>query len=188
MRDYKTISFIIPTIGRESLGKTLTSLHSWRGDEVLVIKHSPPSGNWGNSERQEGTDKAKCDYLCYIDDDNVYVPNHRELMDKAIRENVKGTPIMFKIQYPNGRVLWERKRVKNGNIDTHMILIPNIKEMLHIWEPTHSWADYQFINRCKWHSKDINWRDEVIVNMGHNDEKYEKKLNFKEARERGLLL
>ena len=188
MRDYKTISFIVPTIGRDSLGKTLTSIHAWRGDEVLVIKHNPPSGNWGNNERQEGTDKAHCDYIAYIDDDNVYVPNHREMMDKAIKENPNRNPIMFKIQYPDGRTLWNRKWVANGNIDTHMFLVPNDKEMMHEWEPTHSWADYQFINRSRWPAKTIDWRDEVIVLMGHNDEKYNQNLNFKEARDKGIIL
>lgn len=65
----KMISFIIPSIGRNSLKRTLASIDKWPGDEILVIQHNPPTGNWGNSERQKGTDKAKCDYITYINDD-----------------------------------------------------------------------------------------------------------------------
>lgn len=180
MRDYKTISFIIPTIGRESLNDTLASIDSWPGDEVIVIKHNPPSGNWGNAERQEGMDKATGDYLALIDDDDVYVPEHREIMDNAIKENSNNYPILFKMQYPNGRVLWKKKWVKNGNVGCPMILVPNDKKMLHGWEQDCSWADFQFINRWHWHAKDIIWREEIIVLLGHNDEKYEMNWNFKQ--------
>ena len=182
-----TISFIIPSVGRKSLKKTLSSIERWPGDEVLVIKHDPPSKNWGNAERQEGTNKAKCDYLAFIDDDDVYIPGARAIMDKAIRENPGGKPILFKIKYPNGRILWQKKWVKNGNVSTQMILVPNKKDMLYDWDQKHTWADFQFINRWKWPAKTIDWREEIIVHMGHNDEKYEKKLTFAEARKGGYL-
>jgi len=181
-----TISFVIPTIGRPSLKRTLASIETWPGDEILVIKHNPPSGNWGNTERQEGTDKAKCDYIAYIDDDDVYVPGARSIMDRAIQEK-PNFPALFKIQFPSGRILWRKKWVKNGNVSTQMILVPNNKKMLYRWDQKHSWADFQFINRWKWHAKDINWRKEVIVFMGHNDEKYERKLTFPKARREGVL-
>lgn len=186
-KNYATISFIIPTIGRPSLKKTLSSIETWLGDEILVIKHNPPSGNWGNAERQEGTNKAKCDYLAYIDDDDVYVPGARRLMDAAIKEKPKDHPILFKIRYLNGRELWQTKWVKNGNVSTQMILVPNIKEMLWGWDQKHSWADFQFINRWKWPAKTIKWRSDVIVRMGHNDEKFERKLMFSEAKKQGIL-
>lgn len=187
MKKRATISFIIPTTGRPTLAKTLASIETWHGDEILIVKHNPPSGNWGNSERQEGTEKAKCDYLAYIDDDDTYVPGARSLMDKAINEEPKDHPILFKIRYPNGRELWQKKWVKNGNVSTQMILVPNIKEMLWRWDQTHTWADYQFINRWKWPANTIKWRSEVIVLMGHNDEKFERGLTFSEARRQGFL-
>jgi glycosyltransferase involved in cell wall biosynthesis len=181
-----TISFIVPTIGRPTLKKTLDSIETWPGDEVLVIKHNPPSNNWGNAERQEGTNKAKGDYLAYIDDDDVYVPGAREIMHKAIEETA-GCPILFRIKYPSGRVLWEKKWVKNGNVSTQMILVPNSPEMLYGWDQKHSWADFWFINRWKWPSKSIVWKKDITVLMGHNDEKYEKNLSFSQAREKGIL-
>ena len=144
----KTISFIVPTIGRDSLQATLGSIEKWPGDEILVIRHNPPSGNWGNAERQEGTDKAKCDYITYIDDDDTYVPGARAIMDQAIRES-PDVPILFRIQFPSGRILPRKKWIKNGNLSTQMILVPNKKEMLYGWDQKHHWADYYFIKRWK---------------------------------------
>ncbi len=185
-RDYKTISFIIPTIGRESLNDTLASIGEWPGDEVLVIRHNPPSNNWGNAERQEGTDKAKGDYLAYIDDDDVYVPGARKIMDSVIKEN-PGVPILFRIQFPSGRTLPRKKWIKNGNLSTQMILVPNNKEMLYEWDQRHHWADYYFIKRWKWSWREIIWRPEVLVMMGHDDEKHERGMSISEAKKEGIL-
>jgi len=184
---YKTISFIVPTTGlRASLKKTVDSIETWPGDELLVIQHDPPSGNWGNDERQEGTEKATCDYICFMDDDDEYVPDHRTIQAKAIRENINEYPIMFKMQYPNGRVLWEEKKIKCGNIGLPMFLVPNIKENFHKWEPERSAADFIFADKWHWPAKLTVWREEIIVLLGHNDEKYEQKLNYSKAKLKGI--
>jgi hypothetical protein len=169
-----TISYIIPTIGRESLKETLASIHTFEGDEILVIRHNPPSGHWGNAERQDGLDRAKCDYVAFIDDDDRYVPRHREIQIRAILEN-PGKPLIFKIQYPCGRVIWNPSnirgrppRIKNGNVSSQMFLFPNQKDKLARWDPIHSYADYSFVAKSGWGNRsNFIWRDEIIVQMGH---------------------
>jgi len=187
-KEHKTISFIVPTTGRESLKRTLASIKTWPGDELLVIQHNPPSGNWGNDERQEGTDKAKSDYIAFIDDDDVYVENHREMMDKAIQENVNNYPIMFRMKYPSGRILWVDKKIRCGNIGAPMFLVPNIKENFHKWEPTRSAADFIFADKWSWPAKLTIWREEIIALPGHDDEKFVNKWSFAEAREHGFKI
>jgi glycosyltransferase involved in cell wall biosynthesis len=181
MNDYKTISFIVPTIGRESLKKTVESIETWPGDELLVIQHNPPSNNWGNAERQEGTDKAKCDYLAFIDDDDMYVPGHRQIMDNALRENINDYPIMFKMKYPSGRILWEIKKIRCGNIGAPMFLVPNRKECFHIWEPYRSAADFIFADKWHWPAKLTIWRDEIIALPGKDDLKWLNKWDYTES-------
>lgn len=169
--NYKTISFIIPTTGRKSLKKTLDSIKEWPGDEVLVIKHDPPSGYFGTEERQEGTDKAKCDYLAFIDDDDVYVQGAREIMAKALEENIQDNPILFRMQYPSGRVLWDDPELRCGNVGTPMILVPNIKDRLSKW--TRRWAhDLRFMDGWQWPRRKIVWRPEIIALLGHEDQRY----------------
>ena len=182
--NYKTISFIIPTIGRPSLKKALASIKEWPGDEVIVVQHDPPSGNWGNTERREAIAKAKCDYLAFIDDDDVYVPGAREMMDLAIRENPGENPILFRMRYPSGRVIWRKRWVKNGNVGSPMILVPNKKDKLPEWDLKHRWADFKFINEWKWPAKSIMWRGEIIALIGHDDEKYESGMSYQEWRNR----
>ena len=163
-----TISFIIPTIGRKSLQKTLASIEKWGGDGILAIQHFPPSGTWGNTERKEGIAKSACDYIAFIDDDDYYVKGHRTLMDKAINEN-PGKPNLFKLQYPNGKILWDRKEIVPGNISSQMIMVPNKKEMFYRFQfpGNTNMGDYYFVSR--WKFPEVVFREEIIVMMGHND-------------------
>ena len=164
-----TISFIIPTMGRDNLGKTLRSIECWKGDEILVEVDNPPSRRWGNDQRNKAMARAKGDYLAFIDDDDFYVPGHREVMEQAIKEN-PDKPILFRIEYPNGRVIWNKKEITPGNISTQMILVPNKPEMLYHWKDGRNMADFIFVDHWKWKDEEIVWREEVICQMGHDDE------------------
>ena len=62
----KTISFIIPTINRPSLQKTLSSMGEWPGDQVIVVEDKLRDGLWGNRQRNEGMAAATCDYLAFM--------------------------------------------------------------------------------------------------------------------------
>lgn len=175
-----SISFIVPTIGRPTLQATLASIESWPGDEVLPIRHDPPSGNWGNAERQQGQDLARCAYLAFIDDDDVYVQGHRRMMNEAIREN-PDKPIVFRIQYPNGQKLWQPSNIagrppeiRNGNVSSQMFLFPNDKTKLTHWIQHRTWrgrgADFYFIASTGWGNRSgFVWKDQVLVLMGHDD-------------------
>lgn len=160
------ISFIIPTIGRDSLGRTLQSIESW-GDEILVEVDSPPSKRWGNDQRNKAMKRAKGDYLAFMDDDDWYVKGHREMMEQAIKEN-QGKPILFKVEYPNGDTLWKEKNIEPGNVTTQMILVPNEPEKLYHWKDGRNMADQIFI--ANWKFKEIAWIDKVIAKMGHDYE------------------
>jgi glycosyltransferase involved in cell wall biosynthesis len=164
-----TISFIVPTVGRGSLAATLTSIEAVGDDEVVVVEHTPPSGHWGNEERQDGIERAHGDYLAFLDDDDRYVPGHRVLMQRAINDGQPDVPILFRVQYPSGRTIWRRKWVKNGNVSAQMILVPNQPDMLHNWQSKQRFADFHFINQWRWPAKQIKWRTEVIALMGHED-------------------
>jgi len=163
-----TISFIIPTIGRKSLKRTVDSIKKRPGDEVIVMEDIPPTHMWGNNRRNEGMAKATCEYLAFIDDDDWYAPNAREIMEQAISEN-PGKPNLFRMQFPNGQVLWKNKEVLPGNIGTPMILVPNIKEKLYYWPGKRNMADFIFVDRWNWPKENIIWREEIIAYLDHND-------------------
>src|SRR6266550_7689236 len=144
------ISFIIPTIGRETLKRTVDSVEKWEGDEIIVVQHHPPSGTWGNAERKEGIAKAEGDYLAFMDDDDYYLPGHRKIMDQAVREN-PGKPNLFRMQYPNGNILWKVKQRIPGNVSSQMIFVPNRKDMFYkfMFPGNTNMGDYYFISRWK---------------------------------------
>ena len=163
------ISFIVPTKGRDTLGRTLTSIECWGDDEILVEVDNPPSRRWGNDQRNAAMKRAQGDYLAFIDDDDYYIKGHREIMEKAIKEN-PDKPILFRIEYPNGRIIWNKKEITPGNISTQMILVPNNPEMLYNWKDGRNMADFIFVDHWKWLDEEIVWREEIIGLMGHDDE------------------
>lgn len=165
-----TISFIIPSINRPSLQRTIESINPWLGDEIIVEFDIPRSFRWGNDQRNKGMKRATCEYLAFIDDDDFYVPDARFIIDEELRKN-PGKPILFQLQYPNGDKLWKTKEVIPGNIATAMILVPNTPEMLHYWEDGRNMADFIFVNKWKWPKEEIVWIDKVISLTGHDDGK-----------------
>lgn len=165
-----TISFIIPTIGRDSLGRTLNSIERWPEDEILIEVDIPPSKKWGNEQRNRAMARAKGDYLAFIDDDDCYVKGHRQIMEDAINEN-PGKPILFRMQYPDGRTVWKNKGIVAGNIGSPMILVPNQKKMLYKWFSGRNMADFIFVRNWGWKDEEVVWREEIIALLGHNNEK-----------------
>jgi hypothetical protein len=173
------ISFIVPTIGRPSLAKTLASIECWPGDEVLLVGspngHThpfahhvpcPPGGDWGHAERNYSTPMARCRYIAHIDDDDVYAPGTRALMADAIAQT-PARPVLFRMQYPNGITLWEEPTIRCGNVGTPMMLIPNRPTMLGTWG-SFVGGDCHFLETSKWKAEDYVWRPEVIALLGHN--------------------
>ena len=163
-----SISFIIPSMNRVSLHRTISSIEVRSGDEVLVEFDLPPSKRWGNDQRNKAMARATCDYIAFIDDDDMYVEGHREIMERAITEN-PGKPNLFRMQYPNGDVLWKEKEIVPGNLGSPMILVPNNKQMLYHWPGGRNMADFLFIEGWGWKDDDIIWRSEVIALLGNND-------------------
>lgn len=175
-----TVSYIVPTIGRESLLDTLASIETWPGDEILVIGKTDLADDtrvrwipcdrgydWGATERTRGMQAASGDYLAFIDDDDVYLPGARAEIAWTIADT-PGRPTLFRIVYPSGGVLWSAPVLREGNVSTQMIVIPRIPHRLGHWSPRRE-GDYDFLTSMGWAPSAIVWRREVIAQMGHND-------------------
>jgi glycosyltransferase involved in cell wall biosynthesis len=164
------ISFIIPSINRQSLHKTIASIEPWEGDEILVEFDLPPSGRWGNDQRNNAMVRAKGDYLAFIDDDDEYCLGHRRIMQRAIEDN-PGYLNLFKMQYPNGDTLWQTPQVIPGNIGSPMILVPNDKKRCYHWKDGRNMADFIFVDH--WQGETV-WREEIIAYLGHDGANYDR--------------
>jgi hypothetical protein len=174
------ISFIVPTLGRPSLKKTLASIETRPGDEILVVGNvsslngdprirkipCEPGGDWGHTERNLSMPLAQCRYIAHIDDDDTYAPGTRALMQDAILK-APGRPVLFRMQFPNGITLWADRTIRCGNVGTPMMLIPNRPTMFGSWG-SFVGGDCAFLESSKWVPEDYVWRPEVIAYLGHN--------------------
>lgn len=173
------ITYIVPTTGRASLITTLNSIECWNGDEILLVSdhyrvNDPrvryvdckPGGDWGHTERNVATPHAKGEYIAHIDDDDVYTPGSRALMENAIQQ-AKGNPILFRMRFPNGITLWHERQIRCGNVGTPMFLIPNVPSRLGEWQ-SFVGGDCAFLETSKWAPSDYVWRPEIIALLGHN--------------------
>lgn len=174
------LSVITPTIGRQSLEDTLSSIavQLAPGDEHLVIgdgaqpaaaamcavvgatyHDGPQVHDYGNSQRDAGAQLATGDYLLYCDDDDVYAPDALALV-RAVVENEPGIPHVFRMLHPTFGVLWQRPALVCGNVGTPMFAVPR-DERLARWadgDPRTYEGDYRFIvrtvanhgGRCGW--------------------------------------
>lgn len=172
------ISFIVPTVGRPSLQKTLASIECLSGDEILVVGDiEPPTDDrvrfircladkcWGGTERNLAMSQAHGRYLSFMDDDDVYAPGARAALGAAILE-APGCPAIFRMKYPGGMVLWQKQALECGNIGTPMIFVPNVPSKLGVWSQRYE-SDFNFIESMKWSFEDVVWRTEIIAHLGH---------------------
>lgn len=167
------VSFIVPTIGRPTLDRTLESIRvqARQGDEVLVCgpeSVSVPtwcrhlvckrSNQWGGPERRLGISTAKGDYLAFLDDDDAYLPRAREAMADAA-DKTPDRPVLFRMRFARDqRVIWQDLRTspgwtgtnfRNGNMGSGMLFVPNIPERLGVWSDRYC-GDFVFLNTSKW--------------------------------------
>lgn len=177
-----SVSVIIPTIGRESLARTLASCAG--ADEVILVLDeeaqiadlngcasavtaSVSGGDNGYTARTLGMSLATSTHLAFLDDDDVYTDTAIELFNEAACEK----PVIFRMQHPYNGVFWRSKEVSFGNVGTPMFLVPNIPDKLGRWERHHDGAtarqpggDYTFIKGCcdLLHTAPL-WRDEIVA-------------------------
>jgi len=178
------LSIILPTVGRNTLGRTIESLVRQPldpDDEVLVIGGpastvepmlpssmtylpSLPGRNWGCLERTIGLRYATGTHLAFIDDDDTWTPIARSAIRTAMIET-PSVPVLFRMRYLDGRELWTKPVLKVGNVSTQMILIPNDPSRLGRWTRRRE-GDYDFLASMRWSPTDIVWRSEVIAEIG----------------------
>lgn len=172
-----SVSFVVPTLGRSTLFRTLASIETLPGDEILLVGNAsldlhlhaigrpeiriiycPPGNDWGSTERNFVTPMARGDYLSFMDDDDMYAPGARASLESAC----DGRPSIFRMKYVNGQTLWVDPEIRCGNVGTPMVFVPNVLDRIGLWGPNVG-GDTDFMFRMKWAPHEIAWRKEVIA-------------------------
>jgi hypothetical protein len=164
-----SISFIVATTGRESLAATLASIDLWPGDEILLARGKPPAGDWGHTERNAALPQARGGWLAFMDDDDTYVKGHRSHQADAIAGLIgrrRLFPVLFRMRYrADGRVLWADQDLRNGNVGTPMMLVPNIPDRLSTFGHRFE-GDFDFMNSWTWPRRNVVWNPAIIAEIG----------------------
>ncbi|MDA0832758.1 MAG: glycosyltransferase family A protein [Planctomycetota bacterium] len=172
-----TISVITPTLGRDSLTRTMISVVPQLGpnDEWLIVADGAcPAARelverasdtriryfesldnrsaYGNAQRNAAMRQSKNDLLMFVDDDDWLLP---DALDAVRREGVHGVPLMFRMDYlPRNTLLWRVSRLREANVGGGMFVTPNRRDRLAEWpvyddsySDDYRASDYQFISR-----------------------------------------
>jgi hypothetical protein len=166
-----TISFIIPTLGRPTLERTLRSMIQAGiapTDQVIVVSDGerpevegrvrsvglpcevivssvPFAGDTGNTPRNAAMKLATRTHLHFMDDDDVYTPGAITFM----REETGIEPMrlhVFKFTIPSGEVVPREPSVYYGNLSTHSLIYPNQPAKLSYWGVNDDDQDFAFIS------------------------------------------
>jgi GT2 family glycosyltransferase len=182
-RSEPTFTVVIPTGGRPTLRRTLESLvlQVRREDEVIVVADGEqplareicgdfPRPRWqyvehlrtadsGNSQREVGKARGTGDYLCFMDDDDVYVDGAFAAM-RAAAIQCPGRPLLFRMNH-YGSVLWQAAELVYGNVGTPMLVVPYDRERLGRWDID----DFHFIRQTLELQREPVWREEVVATV-----------------------
>ena len=185
------LSVILPTVGRPTLRRTLTSIKSQRGGttdvEVVVVadqgdsaprqifaeeaagqplwrfvEHAPTSGGFGYPQRAHGITVANGSYLLFIDDDDVYTPGAFAKIRSAAAAH-PGRILIFRMDI-QGIIRWKSPLLHQGNVGMEMVAIPNVPDQLGAFRPPLRYeSDFDFIVETVAVQGDPVWQRDVIV-------------------------
>jgi glycosyltransferase involved in cell wall biosynthesis len=172
-------SIIIPTIGRETLKRTLRSVMEGGfdalSDELLVIGDGPqpaarsivegfgsglilyretcrPTRNMGASQRAAAMALSSGSHLLFMDDDDVYLPEAITTVRRIVGMDSERIHIFrMRSSIKPWSILWKSPECRPGNVGTPMFAVPNVKSLLGSWGPERG-SDFEFIRSTlkKW--------------------------------------
>ena len=156
------ISVIIPTCGRASVKETVMS--SLWADEIIVMPERPEDADtWGGGQRDRATSCATGDWLCFMDDDDVFTKDAEQILRRGLQK--KATWHVFSMRYPNEDRTLYASEIRLGAIGTPMIVVPSRADLPR-WSAHRGYtSDYFFALNCKRLYGEPMYHREVIASI-----------------------
>lgn len=114
-------------------------------DEIIIATERP-GDEWGDGQRDRAIAAATGDWICFMDDDDVFTDDAEEILHRCLQQSAPWH--VFSMRYDNERVL-VASEVKGGMIGSPMIVVPN-RDDLPLWSDYKGYmGDYFFALSCK---------------------------------------
>jgi len=180
-----SLSVIVPTVGRPVLLRLLEDLAPdlEPTDEVIVVGDGPQpqadltvqamacdqmryvdgpaTGCYGNAQRQLGMSLARGSHLCFFDDDDrVLVGGLRILRRLASAHPM--TVVISRMIDKHSLILWQVPEVRQGNVSTQMLLVPNVPPRLGVWGDRYE-GDYDFLTSTLAYGWPVQWSPTILA-------------------------
>lgn len=129
-----TITFVVPTSGRKTLGRTLHSITSQfaAGDEIILVYTD--YGDGGNTGRNSAQNRAEGDWIAFMDDDDIFVGGAIEKMRAWAAANPDKIAI-FRRKSDAWPTQWSKPALVPGNVAPPLFFVPNVRGSLAEWGP-----------------------------------------------------
>ena len=132
------------------------------GFALASYEFTPPSRDWGATQRNLGMSRAKNDYLLFIDDDDIFVPLAFQTICRRIAQR-PGQPLMFRMEHHIVGTIWREPAVIHRNVGTGMLVLPNDKGRIGRYSARYE-GDFDFFTETEplWPGGFV-WLEDVIV-------------------------
>jgi hypothetical protein len=166
MPERVTFTVIVPTRGRSTLSSSLASITDQLepGDEAIV--RCSRDEDFGNGARRSMIGRAKGTHLLFMDDDDQFAIGALATMRRFASEN-PGRIGIFRMRYLDGRVLWSEPVLRQRNLGSPMLCVPNIPEKLAPWasDDYPRVADFRFVEGTVERMGEPIFREEIVAHI-----------------------
>jgi glycosyltransferase involved in cell wall biosynthesis len=185
--DLPIVTFIIPTIGRDTLSKTIKSLknqtkRNWKAiiifdgiqptisdnDERISIIQIEKKGklNHAGRVRNSGIEFVDTEWVAFVDDDDTITPNYLEIFENELDDN--WDVIIFRmlrkgieVLPPFGEIDFEINKVGiSFSAKTSLFKVENL------WFGESSVEDYELLDKFRNNNKHIKISNEITYIVG----------------------
>ena len=188
---------ILPTVGRPSLRAAIAScvdqledadelivvgdgrqdhaadvVESFQPANIVYIEAELAGSVFGNAQRDAGMALARGDFLCWLDDDDVYVHGALDEIRRCIGDDRTHAHIFKAVwgagHHAQGTVLYVDREVRESNIATPMCVLPN-RPYTRSWMDSNDrgrngiTSDFGFLSAAIGECDGVRWHEACIA-------------------------